>query len=269
MTNFPEGISGMDTPQRLSHAYIISAPEEAGEATARELCAELLCSSGGKRPCGMCSSCQKVRRGIHPDVIFTRRQTGDKGQPKREIYVEQIREIIDSSATLPNEAETKVYVICEAGLMNPSAQNALLKLLEEPPRFDAFILIAENPRQLLETVRSRCVLKTPEGAEKAEDAPTPPESEEYVRCAEKGDAAALLRLMNSAGEKTGAELMPVIDGNVALLTGILAGRRVSPLEPETVMRLIRLQETARSYLRQNVGVKHVCGLLSVLTIDLK
>lgn len=258
----------MDT-SRLSHAYIIASPEAEGEAAARELCAGLLCSGAGTRPCHRCSNCVKVAKNIHPDVIFTRRQLGDKGQPKREIYVDQIREIIDTSAVLPNEAEKKVYVICEAGLMNQSAQNALLKLLEEPPRFDAFILIAENPRQLLETVRSRCVLKTPEGAEKAEETPVPPESQEYVRCAEKGDIVSLLRLLGSAGEKTGTEMLPMIEGNIALLTEILAGRKSSPICPEEAMRLVRLQETARAYLRQNVSAKHVCGLLSAQTTDLK
>ena len=66
--------------------------------------------------------------------------TDDKGRPKREIMVDQVRAMAADASILPNEAERKVYVIHEAELMNESAQNAALKLLEEPPAWVVFIL---------------------------------------------------------------------------------------------------------------------------------
>ena len=114
----------MDT-ERLSHAYIIAGPPEECERRAEELTAAMLCESVGQRkPCGLCRSCRKLQRGVHPDRIVLSRTKDEKGKLRREIYVDQIRELSASAAILPSEAERKVYIIREAGLMNPAAQNA-------------------------------------------------------------------------------------------------------------------------------------------------
>lgn len=115
-------------------------------------------SSDGDRPCGDCRHCRKVFSGIHPDVVNIAPAVDDKGRKRREILVDQVRFISADAQVMPNEAATKVYVIHDADLMNAAAQNALLKLLEEPPSSAAFVLCASNPALLLPTVRSRCVL---------------------------------------------------------------------------------------------------------------
>ena len=70
--------------------------------------------------------------------------------------MDQIRALRADAYIRPNEGERKVYLLREADEMNPSAQNAMLKLLEEGPSYAAFLLLADNPQKLLQTVRSRC-----------------------------------------------------------------------------------------------------------------
>ena len=124
----------MREASRLSQSYIIAAPSaDDCDAQAARLAARAVCSGAEPKPCGKCRDCRKAAAGIHPDIIDVRRMTDDKGRPKREIMVDQVRAMAADASILPNEAERKVYVIHEAELMNESAQNAALKLLEEPP----------------------------------------------------------------------------------------------------------------------------------------
>ena len=146
-------------PGRLSHAYLISAPDmQAALAQVGELAAAAVCTGGGKKPCHQCRACHKVAENIHPDVITIARLEDDKGRPKREIGVDQIRQLSADACVMPNEAARKVYIIREAETMNIPAQNAALKLLEEPPLGALFLLCTTNASQLLPTVRSRCVV---------------------------------------------------------------------------------------------------------------
>jgi len=136
----------------LGHAYLISGPEADERRTLADIMANArICQSGGERPCNACAACEKAKREIHPDILRVNREAG------KEIPVAAIRQIVHDAATLPNEAEHKVYLIEEADALNQSAQNAFLKILEEPPSFVTFLLLAENPLRLLPTVRSRCV----------------------------------------------------------------------------------------------------------------
>jgi DNA polymerase-3 subunit delta' len=139
--------------EKNHHAYIISGPAGAGKSLAASvLSAALVCSaSGSQKPCGMCSACKKSARGIHPDIITVMMEG------KTSFLVNQAREIRNDVFILPNEAERKIYILPDAGCMQPAAQNALLKVLEEPPEYAVFILICENPSLLFETVRSRCI----------------------------------------------------------------------------------------------------------------
>ena len=149
----------MELPNPLSHAYLIAGGGgESRGALIRRLTAAYLCEegspSGGNRPpCGACRACRKVSANIHPDVSYTA-----PAQDKREIGVDQIRALRSDAYIRPNEGRRKVYVIAPADAMNPAAQNALLKVLEEGPGYAAFLLDAAQPGKLLDTVRSRCEL---------------------------------------------------------------------------------------------------------------
>lgn len=136
----------------LSHAYLISGPAGSGKTTlAGLLAAAMVCSGGGETPCGHCPGCKKALGGIHPDIIHV-----DFLEGKREILIEQTRQMRADAFVRPNEAERKVYIIHHADCMNVRAQNSILKLLEEGPAYAAFLLLAENPGSVLVTIRSRC-----------------------------------------------------------------------------------------------------------------
>ena len=135
---------------RISHFYLISGPTGAGKRTlARLLSAAILCK-GQEKPCGTCPACRKVFNRAHPDVI-----TVDDPE-KKTVSVELIRDARADIYIQPNEADKKIYVIPRAQDMGVPAQNALLKILEEPPAYGVFILLTDNPEKLLPTVRSRC-----------------------------------------------------------------------------------------------------------------
>ena len=142
--------------EHLLHSYIVvSQSEQARERLALDLTAAMLCRSDGVRPCRACRDCRKVYDHVHPDVIYVE---PDRSGKIPVIKVDQIRSVAATAYILPSEAEKKVYVLRQAELMNLNAQNAFLKLLEEPPRSAAFILAAASPDSLLTTVRSRCAL---------------------------------------------------------------------------------------------------------------
>ena len=149
----------MELPDPLSHAYLIAGGSgESREALIQRLTAAYLCEGGGRSsgahvPCGRCKPCRKVSAGIHPDVSRT-----TPAPDKKEIAVDQIRALRADAYIRPNEGRRKVYVITPADAMNPAAQNALLKVLEEGPAYAAFLLDAAQPGRLLDTVRSRCEL---------------------------------------------------------------------------------------------------------------
>ena len=138
---------------RLSHAWLLLGEDrEALEKLALFTAEALLCASQGEKPCGVCPHCRKMEKGIHPDLITLRRSPD-----KREISVRQARELRQEVWVTPNEASRKVFLIPEADSMNTEAQNALLKVLEEPPPYAAFVLLGSNPGAFLTTVRSRCL----------------------------------------------------------------------------------------------------------------
>lgn len=258
----------MENAERLSHAYIVAAAPEPGLEKAMELAAALLCSGGGRVPCGLCRDCVKVQKGIHPDLCVIERRRDEKGGQKREIYVEQVRALAAEAGILPNEAKRRVFIIRDAGTMNASAQNALLKLLEEPPEFDAFILIADSPRELLETVRSRCRLLV--SGNFGEEAEIPESAEKYLAAVSSGEPVRLLELFAELGEIKQQQALDFTDGCIRLLTREMGLREPDfGLERGEMLRLVRLMEKAQTYLRGNVSVKHVFGLLSVDTIPLK
>lgn len=148
----------MELPNPLSHAYLITGGSgDSRAALVNRLAAAYLCegelSPTGSPPCGVCRACRKVAKDAHPDVRRT-----EPPPDKQEISVDQIRALRSDAYIRPNEGRRKVYIVDPADAMNPAAQNTLLKVLEEGPAYAAFLLPAERPGRLLDTVRSRCEL---------------------------------------------------------------------------------------------------------------
>ena len=135
---------------RISHFYLISGPAGSGKRTlARLLAAAILCKDANK-PCGTCAACRKVLGAGHPDYI-----TIDDPE-KKTVTVDLIRQARADIYIQPNESDHKIYLFPRAQDMGIPGQNALLKVLEEPPHYGVFILLTDNPEKLLPTVRSRC-----------------------------------------------------------------------------------------------------------------
>lgn len=133
---------------RASHFYLISGPAGSGKKTlARLLSATLLCQSPEK-PCLGCTACRKVMADTHPDLITV------TDPEHKNVAVKIVRQVRDEMFIRPNEADKKIYVFPQE--LGIEGQNALLKVLEEPPAYGVFMLLSDNPEKLLPTVRSRC-----------------------------------------------------------------------------------------------------------------
>ncbi len=142
-------LSGM-----LSHAYILNGEKGCGKSMiANAFAMTLLCENGGAEPCMTCHSCKQVLSDNHPDI---KRLITEKPNL---IRVDEIRQqIVNDVAIKPYNGDHKIYIIPDAENMNPAAQNALLKTLEEPPAYVVILLLCNNADMLLETIRSRCVI---------------------------------------------------------------------------------------------------------------
>ena len=136
---------------RLSHFYLISGPAGSGKHTLANLLAAAILCKEPEGPCGVCRSCRKVLSGSHPDYITIDDPT------KKTVPVDLIRQARADLFVMPNESDRKIYLFPRAQDMGIPGQNALLKVLEEPPPYGVFLLLTDNPEKLLPTVRSRCV----------------------------------------------------------------------------------------------------------------
>lgn len=135
---------------RISHFYLISGPEGSGKHTLAKLLSSAILCRGHRRPCGTCDPCRKIQSGSHPDFI-----TVDDPE-KKTVTVDLIRQARSDIYVQPNESDYKIYLFPRAQDMGLPGQNALLKVLEEPPKYGVFLLLTDNPDKLLPTVRSRC-----------------------------------------------------------------------------------------------------------------
>ena len=147
-------ISSAVENNRVSHAYILNGERGSGKKMLANLFATtLLCESGNSEPCGKCHSCRQAESGNHPDII---RVTHEK---PNSISVDDIRTQVNNTVDIkPYQGPYKVYIIPQADLMTPQAQNAILKTIEEPPSYAVFLLLTENAETLLPTINSRCVM---------------------------------------------------------------------------------------------------------------
>ncbi len=239
-------------PNPLSHAYLITGGgADSRAALVKRLTAAYLCQ-GERPPCGRCRACRKVESGAHPDVSRTA-----PPPDKQEITVDQIRALRADAYVRPNEGRRKVYVIDPADAMNPAAQNALLKVLEEGPAYAAFLLAADRPGKLLDTVRSRCELLS-----------LPPDEDPPDRSlAER--AASLAELLLGGDELACAQTMVELElskPKAEELSALLAQveRQVSrqlARHPQRGAQVLRALKAARENAVYRPGTGHTLGLL--------
>jgi len=237
---------------RLSHAYIVS-PELADTLAMAAVCS----SETQQKPCKNCIQCTKAARAIHPDIIVV-----TKPSDKREILVDQIRELKSSAIIVPNDAEKKVYIITEADLMNNRAQNAFLQLLEEPPPHAVFILSTENPAALLQTVRSRCIESKGSTVTSDNDTDAEEVALEFFSALDSGNLALAAFMFKL--EKLDKEAFQnfLKSSRVQLVSKLkAASQNASATACETLSRADRMFDKADDMLELNVSIGHISAMI--------
>jgi DNA polymerase III subunit gamma/tau len=138
---------------KLAQAFLFCGPRAVGKTTmARVLAKSVNClnrQENDYEPCGKCNNCQDITAGNHLDVIEidAASNTG----------VDNVREnIISFSRLVPSRAKYKIFIIDEVHMLSPSAFNALLKIIEEPPPYVIFILCTTEVHKVPYTIVSRC-----------------------------------------------------------------------------------------------------------------
>ncbi len=135
----------------LSHAVLLTGGTSKERKELSILLSQAMLCQNQPKPCLKCDSCKKIKSGIHPDIIITE---GEAGKQKS-IKIETIRDIRNKAYIMPNEAQYQVFIILEASGMGEEAQNALLKILEEPPATARFILASRSRDDFRQTILSR------------------------------------------------------------------------------------------------------------------
>ena len=138
---------------KISHSYIFAGEPGSGKRLLAGIYAMTLqCEAGGENACGKCESCKRAIGKNHPDIIMV------KHEKPNTISIDEIREqVVNDVDIKPYSSPHRIYIIPDAEIMTPQAQNALLKTIEEPPEYAVIMLLTSNIDGLLPTIRSRCV----------------------------------------------------------------------------------------------------------------
>ena len=247
-----------------SHCYLICGPQGSGKRILAKIMAGALQCQAADAPCGRCSACRKIQAGIHPDVIVV-----DDAE-KKTVSVELIRQLQADAFVHPNESKRKIYLIPRAQDMTENAQNALLKIIEEPPSYAVFLLLTDNAEKLLPTVRSRSVELRLEAAEQQSQLP---QVELFVKAYAQKDRYELTHLLCSMEKLQRDQVLQCFAQWKKLLTDGLSARAgmQGTQQAHTLGRSRTAQElaAAAAQLQQameltaaNIGVGHICGWLA-------
>ena len=150
---------------KLPHAVVIDGPDGVGKQVLAKYLAKAAVCENADAPCGNCKGCRLAEAGSHPDITVISPE-----QNKKTISVAQIREMRNEAYIKAHMASRRVFIINRADQISEQSQNALLKVLEEPPAEVMFILITRARAALLTTVLSRCVVLTLSAPERSEAA---------------------------------------------------------------------------------------------------
>lgn len=180
---------------RIPHAILIDGDSGTGRHTLARFITHAVICSGEEIPCGKCANCRAASSDNHPDITVIAPEDG-----KKNIAVAQIRQMRADAFVKPHLSKSKVFIIDCADTMNEQSQNALLKVLEEPPGSTVFILIAESKAAMLDTIISRCVILTL-------NSPTENEGLEYIRANSEYDEADIEEALENTRNNIGKALL--------------------------------------------------------------
>lgn len=189
---------------RLPHALLLEGEAGLGKRTLALWLAKAALCCAAERPCGKCRSCELFAAGTHPDFVEISPESS-----KKSITVDRIRELRRQAFIKPHIAARRVFLLNTCGGMNEQSQNALLKILEEPPQGVVFIITASSRSTLLETVISRCVILTLSVPE------------------HKPAAERIMQIISNEGEhtdfKTVSDALDLSAGNIGAALSLLKG----------------------------------------------
>ena len=230
---------------RAPHAVMFVGPGSTGKTTlALDLAAGLLCldPDPGARPCRVCRGCHQVASGNHPD-LHRLAPEGPGGQIRIGKATDPepgtVRHLIGELSLLPVEGGARVVIVEQAHRLNDDAQNALLKMLEEPPAGVTIILCVDDEECLLPTVRSRCArvrLGTVGGRE----------IEEWLGGLGVADAPRAARLARLAGGRPGLALAYAHSADAERVRGEIARALLDMLAESRAARLASIRELMKS-----------------------
>lgn len=201
---------------------------------------------------------EKVFSGNHPDVITCR-----KKDDKSEFTVDLMRQIVSDAAVMPNESDCKVYILYDGELMNREAQNAALKVLEEPPKGVYFILLTRRMSAFLQTIRSRCseIYLSSDSEENEEAAEF---AAGYLKTVAGGDALELWKFCEGNNKINIATCKTYCSAVQEAVADILCGRKDSiGLDTARLLEISGLMDKCLKYLEANVSPKSIMGLLEI------
>lgn len=214
----------------LPHAFILEGKKGSGKFTFASLVASAALCTGITKPCGSCKNCRQISENTAPDVRIT-----ELADDKATISVEAVRTIKADAPSFPCEGELKFYIIKDSDKLTVQAQNALLKILEEPPSFVVFILITENASLLLPTIRSRAPIFRMQSFSDAELKETLLKISDKAAVMQKSDPLTFEHIIKSA------------DGSI--------GKALANLDKRTAGRLFEQRETVVEMLNSLIGVE--------------
>jgi hypothetical protein len=197
----------------------------------------------------------------------------DKLPDKREILIEQIRELKKDVIVVPNEAKKKAYIIYNADSMNANAQNAFLQILEEPPAHAVFILCTENSIALLPTVRSRCIdIKAGKEADTSGSvaADTSDIADAFLKALECGNAAltAFMFRLDKLDKNAFSAFLAAARGLVAARLRAAASGGIETTN-DLFSRTERILVKAGEMLDLNVSPVHISGMICASLLAVK
>lgn len=171
---------------KIPHAFLIEGNvDDKGIPLATTLAKGCMCE-GEVKPCDKCKQCISITNASNPDLTVV---TAEEG--KKHISIDQIRAIRQEAFIKPHASLRRVFIIKNAELMNEAAQNALLKVLEEPPQNVVFILLVSSRTLLLQTVLSRCTLLSADNTADSADQT----AQKFLELALKGKEYEMLSLL--------------------------------------------------------------------------